>query len=439
MKTPFVAILLGLICLFPHQANSQNAPTKVLHVTNWPASAYDQATTDSLIAAAPVVPFIDTLTLGYGYRVVDQQPLFTYMFEWKPADKVYLDGQAKAYDKLSGDVYIESIVLEADVKVNGKTETRLSLRHDSLMSEVYPGLITVELLDLDWATFFEDTDANTAKRYFLEGFTLSNLEIAAVSFVYFDEALEVADRDPQVRRPRKPSRRTVHQPGVSIWIDIPFYGRPPVRRVSDNRGRKEEPRGDRVGRGSTLDDDDRRNTDRRDRDQQADEGEASGESIRDILKGKKKKDDDEEDEGELLPAAIAGVAAVAAVAVIGGTVGYYGNTEKAPIGLMTGYVEAGGGVLLQVAVNQALIERSKTSPEHLIGRVVSFVDAFGSSFQPALGIGTLITQQNNETTFEFSLSPGIAGNFGRMVLIGGYDVLNDGVDFGIAYNFRALK
>ena len=106
---------------------------------------------------------------------------------------------------------------------------------------------------------------------------------------------------------------------------------------------------------------------------------------------------------------------------------------------MTGYVNSKGGVLLQAAVNQAVLEKSKSDTEHLVGRVAGFYDFFNSPIQPVFAVGVLVSQENNDVDYEPSISFGLAGNFGSFVLLGGYDVLNTGLDFGIAYNFRARR
>ena len=140
-----------------------------------------------------------------------------------------------------------------------------------------------------------------------------------------------------------------------------------------------------------------------------------------------------------MPAAVIGAAAVVAAAFIGGTIGYYGNTKNTPIGLMTGYVQKDGGILLQLAVNKAVVERSKVKTELFTGRIAWFYDLFNSPIQPALGLGTMVSQRDNNVDYEWSISPGLAGNFGPLVLLGGYDVVSGGLDVGMAYNFRAKR
>ena len=446
MKSPFViGILAGFTFLLSSSAWGQekttSTPNKVLQISDWPLSAYEKAATDSLFQSSEIVPLIDVLTVAYEYGVTDDQPAFDYTLSWEPGSSVYLDGEKRAFDDLAGQVLIESIELQAEVVVNGSPVTLLSLAHDSLMSGVAPGYVSVQLGGLSWDTFFADTDEATARSYFEQGFELANARISEISFVYFENEPAIAEDDPTVRRKPRPSRRTIYRPGISIWVDFPFYGRRPPPRVADRGTRTTSPRGDGASREDGSSGSTRRNTDLRDTGRSAENDDGEDDSEGGILSGKKKKkdDDDEEDEGDLFPAAIAAVAAVAAVAVIGGTVGYYGNTENAPVGLMTGYVHPSGGILLQAAVNQAVLERSKTDPEYLVGRIAGFYDFFNSPVQPMLGAGVLVSQQSNEVEYEPSISLGLAGNFGTFVLLGGYDVLAGGVDFGIAYNFRARR
>ncbi len=437
MRSPLTySCFIGLIFLFTSVALGQEKtpPEHVVEISDWPLSAYGKSATDSLFRSSEIVPLIDALTIEYIYGVEEQQPTFSYKLQWKPGAYVYMDGEEIAFDELGGEVLIESIVLQAEVVVDGSPVTLLTLAHDSLMSSVYPGLVSVDLGSLSWATFFADTDANTAKSYFLAGFELANLKISEISFVYFEE-------EPVARRGHQPSRRTIYRPGISIWIDYPFYGRRPPPRVAGGDTRTTQPRGDRVGRGDRSEEGTRSSSDRRDRDRAGEDDEEGGNIAEEILAGRKKKkeDDEEEDEGELLTGALAGVAAVAAVAVIGGTVGFYGNIEHAPLGLMTGYVHPRGGGLLQVAINKAVLEKSSTETEHLIGRVLGFYDVFNSPIQPAVGFGVLVSQQNNEVDYEPSISLGLTGNFNSLILLSGYDVLAGGLDVGIAYNFRARR
>ena len=131
---------------------------------------------------------------------------------------------------------------------------------------------------------------------------------------------------------------------------------------------------------------------------------------------------------------MAGAAAVGLLAVAGGTVGYYGNAEM-PLGLTSGLVRPKGGVLLQVAVNTAVLG-ADDEPEKLLGKVMGFYGVANLPIQPALGLGVMAEENGDDLDLTPSLSLGAVGNFGRLILFGGYDFAADGVDFGFAFNFR---
>ena len=429
------------------QSQSWVTSNGVLHITDWPETAENQRSVDSLKVHAAVLPAIDTLSIGYGYRITEAQPYLTFALEWKPGSYAILDGERISWDKLPGEVSIESVRLTVDVVSNDETVSTLDFVVDSLMLPAYPGLFSEEIASLTWDTVFPDLEDSTARTLFKQGFTLSNPQIAYVSFAYFDEDGNLAQRssDPQIM-PRRPSRRTVYGPNIDIGIRIPvIVHRSPPRPRSDDGPRTVEPRGERVGRGDTTDDDrrrtssdDRRQTERTNPSAEEDDDSEEGGILGNTRK-KKKDDDDEEDEDELLPAAIAGVAAVAVVAAAGGTVGYYGNSKFAPIGLTSGYVQSDGGVLLQVGVNSAVIERSESGTEYFTGKITGFYNLFNSPIQPAISLGVLAAEDNGNFEYDFSASAGLVGNFNQLILMGGYDFLLGGFDIGFAVNLRAKK
>ena len=152
-----------------------------------------------------------------------------------------------------------------------------------------------------------------------------------------------------------------------------------------------------------------------------------------------KDDDDDDEEDRLFPAALAGVAMVGGLAMLGGTIGYFSSTSKAPIGLMSGYVEPNWGVLLHVAINKQVFG-NKRGPENLIAGVTGFYNVFNSQVQPAIGIGARITEEGtDEAILKPSLSIGFVGNFGQFVLLAGYDVSTPDFRFGIGVNLRHSK
>ena len=426
------------------QSQSWVTSNGVLHITDWPETAAHKRSVDSLKVHAAVLPSIDTLSIGYGYRATYAQPFLTFALEWKPGSYAILDGERVKWKEIRGDVHIESLRLTVDVVSDNNVVSGLDFVVDSLMLPTYPGLFSEEITSLTWDTVFPDLPDSTAKTLFKTGFTLANPTVTHISFAYFDEEGNLARRnDPQIV-PRRPSRRTVYGPNINIGVRIPvIIYRPPPRPRSDDGPRTVEPRGERIGRGDTTDDDRRRTStdDRRQTDRtNAESEEGEGDDILGSTRTKKKKnDEEEEDEDDLLPAAIAGVAAVAVVAVAGGTVGYFGNTAYAPIGLMAGYVRPEGGALLQVGVNSAVIERSETDTEHFLGKVTGFYDLFNSPIQPSIGLGVLASEDNGTFDYEFSASLGLVGNWGPMILQVGYDVVLGGVDIGFAVNLKAKK
>ena len=358
-----------------------------------------------------------------------------------------LDGERIKWKDLPGDVEIESLRLAVDVVSQEEVISTLDFVVDSLMLPSYPGLFSEELTTLTWENVFPDLADTTAKQLFKQGFTLENPQITHISFAYFDEEGNIAQRQgPQVV-PRRPSKRTVYGPNINIGVRIPVViYRPRAYPRNEDGPRTVEPRGERIGRGDSTDDDrrtsssdDRRQTDRTgsDSDENGDQGNA--EDILDTKRKKEKKDDDEDDEDELLPAAIAGVAAVAIVAAAGGTVGYYGNTRYAPIGLTSGFVRPEGGILLQVGVNGAVIERSESETEHVMGKITGFFDLFNSPIQPSIGMGIIASEDNGNFDYDFTASAGIVGNWGEMILMGGYDFISGGAEIGLAVNLKAKK
>jgi hypothetical protein len=123
---------------------------------------------------------------------------------------------------------------------------------------------------------------------------------------------------------------------------------------------------------------------------------------------------------------------VGLVAVAGGTVGLYGRGDT-PIGLAAGYTRPGGGVQMHAAVNGAVIEGDPG--QKLTVKAFGFYDVFSSRVQPAAGLGVQV-DPSREGDVEPSVSLGLAANFGRVVLFGGVDVVQETPEVGLAYNFR---
>ena len=126
------------------------------------------------------------------------------------------------------------------------------------------------------------------------------------------------------------------------------------------------------------------------------------------------------------------------LAFVGGTIGYYGNGQETPIGLTSGYVVRNGGLLLQVAINGAVIA-SGDEPGKLTAKMMGFYDVFNTPIQPALGIGVLAEERGDEIDLSPRFSVGAVANLGPVVLYGGYDLVVEGVEISMAINFRSLS
>ena len=427
----------------------------VVRLVDWPDPSKELSTDASI----QVLPFLDTLTLGYRYGDGEAGPTLEAMLEWTPAARGIYDGQEVDIRAFPEHIEMEAVVLRAQVYTGGRPvgETTIDLRGMALAAS--PDVHTVHVDTLDWATVFNGLSAEAARAAFESGFELGDLEIIRVAFAAFDDV--VARHERPRRRPR-PTHTTVYEPfGPQIYISGGIGGRSRPRALP--RGQRRE-----MGRGSAeAEQADRSRTRSGDASPEASgsgdqEGAqqrggrtSSGETAeggKSSAEGKKGEtsrrggrkvplpkgdddDDDDNEDNELLPAALAAAAAVGVVAYAGGTVGYYGNAAKAPIGLTSGFVRPRGGVLLQAAVNESLIT-SGPGPRNLVAKVTGFYDAFGAPVQPAVGLGVLARDPGENIDIQPSLSLGAVATLGPIVLMGGYDVARGGAEIGVAFNFR---
>ena len=291
-----------------------------------------------------------------------------------------------------------------------------------------------------------------------------------VAFAASEQLAEEERRRPRVGRPR-PDSVIVYpggpRTGVDIWLGGIFRRPPPLPRGEPEQS---APRGDDLGRsqgdaepsdrdrragvGSTHDDP--RQTAERgrpDRDPAASEetsdpspkAEEDQEGRTDARKGGARRggaragdSDEDDDEDKLKGPALTALAALGLIAYTGGTVGYYGNAEHAPLGLAAGFVRSGGGVLLQAGVNEALLTDGP-DPKYFMGRILGFYGPNGFPVQPAVALGALAVEEGPDLEVRPSLSLGAAGNFGPVLILGAYDVLNGGPEFGLAFNFRSRR
>lgn len=374
-----------------------------------------------------VLPFLDSLLVDYSVSAGDGRPDASFRLTWSPGDEGIYEGRLRRFSSFPHDVGIIAIDLSFDVMQQGERVAELVVTSEDFVLRPGPDTYRFQLVDVSWDGFFVDTDADRARAIIKQGMTLANATILRIAFAEYPDG-----RRRRGLRRRRPLRSTVFVPDVDIWIRIfvrrdPNFVRVPrgtygPRRNEDGQGRSasgsrpttREPGDDEE---TTANASDRKRT-----------GRGSGVRI--------PKTDDDDDDDRLWPAAIAGVAAVGAVAVVGGTVGYFGNVEKAPIGLSSGYVTQSYGVLLSAAINGAVLGMDD-DPENFIGQVTGFYDAFGAAVQPAIGVGVRVTEEETDgLDVRPSVMLGAAARLGHSVAFAGYDVESRGLQIGLAYSFR---
>ena len=459
-----VGLLISLFVLLASTSAAQEASEAaerdravqgVVRLVDWP----DPSKALSADASIQVLPFLDTLALGYRYEEGEEGPTLKATLEWTPAARGIYDGEEVDIEAFPAHIEMEAVVLRAQVYAGGRPvgETTIELRDVALAAS--PDVHTVEIDTLAWATVFNGLSAQGAQATFESGFELGDLKIIRAAFAAFDDV--VARHERPRRRPR-PTHTTVYEPfGPQIYISGGIGGRsrpralPRGQRREMGRGSAEAEQGDRSrtrsgdaspeasGSGDQKGAQQRGGRTSGGAEAEGGKGSASGEKGETSRRGGRKVplpsgDDDEDDDNEdneLLPAALAAAAAIGFVAYAGGTVGYYGNAAKAPIGLTSGFVRPRGGVLLQAAVNESLIT-SGPGPRNLVAKVTGFYDAFGAPVQPAVGLGVLARDPGENIDVQPSLSLGAVATLGPVVLMGGYDVAQGGAEIGVAFNFR---
>jgi hypothetical protein len=441
-------LVLVALWLAPPSAVAQNdspsRPGGTVTLTDWPdtlAAAPDDAFET---ADYQLLPRIDALTLEYRYRGASDGVDLSFVLNWAPGTEGRYQGQVLPYDQLPFDLRMVAVELLADVIVDGRDVADMMVAVDSMALPAHPSVYAFEVSDLSYDAVFLDTPADSAQQYVAEGFELRNLTVNRIAFASFGDGSVQADPDvartEPAPRPRPP--RSVYVPRTSIFVGwrigpTPYY-------VGPGRPRRAvQPRDAAVGRTTAETD---RSEAQPERGTQPSEGEAAdGESTRGDAAGrpnqsersgdseKRRKGDDDDDDDSLLPASAAAVAVVGAAAVIGGTIGVHG-TGRTPLGLTAGWVQPSGGALVQTSINPAVL--GADGRQHLEAKLVGFYDVFGGPVQPALGIGGVATAEGSDTDVEPSVLLGLTGNFGRVVLVGGVDIVQGTPEVGLAINFR---
>lgn len=429
MRLVKVLIPTFMLALFVAPPSRAQEGEGVAALLRWPAALYEA---DATPYPYDLLPALDSLALAYRYDVHEGAPRLRLTLAWTPGPVGVLDNERVPAEAMPARLRLLAAEIQADVVAEGRTVARLHLVLDSLGLAALPDRHRFTLVDQAWEAIFEGVTGAEARALFAGGFTLDHLEILRIAFASYEDGEAGRPYDP-----RRPTGVGVYPPRSGVWVGWVMPPRARAGKRGSDRARPErepretvgrtpgtEPEHDRTREGGAAETD--RSGDRAERDR--------GDRKRPSLPGQKRKDDEKDDDAELLPVALAGAAAVGALALGGGTVGYFGNTE-APLGLAAGRVAPHAGLLLQVAVNEAVL--GAPGDEAFIGRATTFYDLFGSRIQPALGLGVFAQEQGGGAAeWMPSVSLGAVGNFGSLLVFGGYDVVASGIDFGLAFNWR---
>ena len=410
----------------------------------WPRSL--PTLLDEMGQRAPyLLPRIDSLALDYRYAVTDTTSRWSFVLSWRPAERVLYEGEVLPRREGPQDIRMTNVEFRANVRVNGEKRAEMIIGIDSVALRPTPDRFAFNVT-VPHERVFLDTPPGEARQILSEGATLDRLVVERMGF----SAAGVqrggqSDREPDARQRRDESSRapSIYRPRTRILIGWRVAPRPYYVSGRDGDGDRKtrRPRGDTVGRTPTADADRARDADRgggRERGDEEGESSEDGSEEKSGRSGVGKAtsgdddEDDDEDDTNLQAPALAAVAAVGLVAFAGGTVGVYGQGDT-PIGLTSGYTHPKGGIQLQAAVNQAVLEDDPD--QQLSVKALGFYDVFGARVQPAIGLGVRIDPDQGRD-WEPAVSGGLVGNFGRFVLYGGIDVVQGAPEVGLAYNFR---
>lgn len=446
-------------------------------LADWPRSLSDLR--DRMGRRAPyLLPKLDTLSVRYAYETGTDAVRMQFTIGWASSRSVLYRGEILPPRQAPQDIRMTSVELLLDVVRGGQPLAEIVVAVDTLALRSLPDTYTFNAV-VPYDRVFLDTPADSARAYLERGVELRRPTVERIGFDRFVEGEPVGDARPprndrtEAPDPAPPPR--VYEPRTAIAIGWrvaprPYYivrrdGRTvrqpaedrTVTRTDDAEGRTARTNGgtDDAPRSRTGDtrDGNAREGDSRTADAgdgRARSGRSGGGDGGDAEKGdaengdgaksndgtsapKRSGDDDDEDDDSLAPAALGAAAVIAGVAYFGGTVGVYGSGDT-PIGLTAGVTRANGGVHLQAAVNPEVIEQEDR--QRLTAKVMGFYDVFNAPIQPAASVGLRLETFGDDTQADPSVSLGLVGNTGRIVLYGGYDVVHSTAEFGLTYNFR---
>jgi len=399
-------------------------------LTDWPASL--SGLLSEMGGKAPyLLPGIDSLALDYRYAADDSTSQWSFVLGWTPGDRVLYEGEVLPRRRGPEGVRMANVELRAQMQLDGRYVGDMIVAVDSMTLAPFPNIYSFEVT-VGHGRVLLDAPADTARKALLNGATLDSLVVERMGFIAEEPSTSDRRRRPDARERRSapPRAPSVYTSQTRLHIGWRLAPRPYY--VDERNGdRTVEPRRGTVGRGGAADrDTGPRSASRGDTDGQGDGGKSRGD--RRASSNDEDEEDKDEDDTSLQGPALGAAAAVGLLAYAGGTVGLYGRGDT-PIGLAAGYTRPGGGVQLHAAVNSAVLRDDPGQKLTIKG--LGFYDVFGSRLQPAAGLGVQIDPSRSEDVVP-SVSLGLAGNFGRVVLFGGVDVVQSTPEVGLTYNFR---
>lgn len=385
-----------------------------------------------------ILPFIDSLALAYD--AAPDSPSISFQLRWVSGQGGILDGAL--VDTMPDSVWMAAIDLHADVLVNGGKQGDLLLSLDSLWLPSGDFVYEFSTAVSDWGDVFEGVSAEEARNAFEAGFELGALDVLSVAFEA-PAAEEVREEVLVTRRP--PRRRTIYTPDVGIWIGWDMGGSrrgrgTPVR--SGNRGPRTE-----IGRASG-DEETRRVRGGRDG-QSGDTQTRSGsgeesvgsDSSGEARSGRKgtgllpKGNDDDDDDRELLGPALGAAAAIGALAYFGGTVGYYGYPQDAPIGLSAGRITDRGGAMIHAAVSSDVLTGG--GDERLIVGISGVFKPVLAGLHPVAGLDVWLSELGDTIEATPIVTAGVLlRTGGGLAFEGGVDLSGFRPRIGLSFSFR---
>ena len=142
-------------------AQQHDASFEYVYVVDWPPEL--RADDTETPVGYDLLPFIDTLALGYAYMEEEGQPGLHFSLAWTPGPAGILNGERLPYEEMPEDIRIVDVDLRADVYVGGEPVAALMLSLDSLMLGARPDEAFFEKTDVAWNAVFTGVSEDEAR------------------------------------------------------------------------------------------------------------------------------------------------------------------------------------------------------------------------------------------------------------------------------------